>query len=744
MAALEKLNPALYIAYSEWRSTEADAHGDEATSLTLRFEGDLAAIEALGFETMVVEGDTATGILRFRDISAVSEHPGVLSLSIGTEPRLQLDTAVHDIRARASAATKIGYGSSDDGLWHAGLDTAKLTAHPDATGDGVIVAVIDTGIDFAHPAFMKTVTSSAKTTRILRIWDQGLRPASLGECPSASLLRSTRTYGVEFLDNPDAAQPAKKAINAALAGTTTINHRDCDGHGTHVASIAAGRVHLQAGTDRARIGQADDRFNGVAPKADIIAVKFIDVGDNVRFRRSSGFGAKVDDDTRLRDAVMYCLRTARALGKPVVINMSFGSPFEAGDGLDAFSRWLDTTIDPSHPAAPVNADRFPSGAIVVSAIGNDGDPGERLTAEITVPAGGQVTVPFELKDSRGGQNTRWLECTDKLHKPAVGVAFWYARTVPHTALTVALRLPHQADFLPSERLGIGGPRLDRGFIVRGTPRRAVFVTGSNRHHRAILFHSGTEGSINHPDGGTLRRHAIFLDVHPKVRSGVVSYFKGIYELRFFNAGADAVTLFTMCAGDFWAAGKFVDFQIARHLMDDPPPAAGGPGLPAGIDVKNDFSATDPLGRHAISVSSYRDSDGHIVASSSRGPLRDFSRPPGSLARIGNKPDIAAPGDRITAAKSFHEQSLMPPRTRTPKEQAGNRFQTLGGTSMAAPMVAGTVALLLEKEAGLNTTQVRSHLTTSPRAAVDPSVSPARERAYGAGRLDAQQSHDNIP
>jgi hypothetical protein len=51
----------------------------------------------------------------------------------------------------------------------------------------VIVAVIDTGIDFTHPMFMSQLTPTKKT-RIKRIWDQGLTPASLSECPAQSLL----------------------------------------------------------------------------------------------------------------------------------------------------------------------------------------------------------------------------------------------------------------------------------------------------------------------------------------------------------------------------------------------------------------------------------------------------------------------------------------------------------------------------------------------------------------------------
>ncbi|MEI9927554.1 MAG: S8 family serine peptidase [Sphingomonas sp.] len=59
------------------------------------------------------------------------------------------------------------------------------------------------------------------------------------------------------------------AIEAALNGGAALAHRDCIGHGTHVAATAAGGVIFPSG--------GDARLVGVAPEADIIAVKALDV-----------------------------------------------------------------------------------------------------------------------------------------------------------------------------------------------------------------------------------------------------------------------------------------------------------------------------------------------------------------------------------------------------------------------------------------------------------------------------------
>src|SRR5439155_17034029 len=135
--------------------------------------------------------------------------------------------------------------------------------------------------------------SSPKQSRILKIWDQGLTPSSVSECPPSALMASSPTdrYGVEF----DRAQ-----IEAALNGGDSLAHKDCDGHGTHVAGIAAGGTKTTSFSNARRVG--------VAPEADIIAVKFLDTPEKIFYRRPDGsVGAEVFEHPRFRDGVIYCL-----------------------------------------------------------------------------------------------------------------------------------------------------------------------------------------------------------------------------------------------------------------------------------------------------------------------------------------------------------------------------------------------------------------------------------------------------
>jgi subtilisin family serine protease len=199
----------------------------------------------------------------------------------------------------------------------------------------------------------------------------------------------------------------------------------------------------------------------------------------------------------------------------------------------------------------------------------------------------------------------------------------------------------------------------------------------------------------------------------------------------------------LCDQEFWAAGKSVIFSVATTMQN----SSAIPTAP-NLVVTEESSIGDPFGRNVITVAAYDDNNGvggagngDIAAFSSRGPLRDFSDPASPLAVIAVKPDIAAPGVEIRSADGIHTEALTP---RLPSFVAGRRFTDKSGTSMSTPMVAGVIALMLDKKPDLNITEARTALFVAPRAAVNPSAAPASTNAYGRGRVDAMTSHSNTP
>jgi subtilisin family serine protease len=717
----EKLDGGLSAAFLAWQEENNPRDIDAGISVSLRYEGDLSAIEALGFETHMVSGSVALGIVHFKDIPALVAHPGVLWIAAGRRRTVDLDTAVPDIKARGAS---LSGGTPVDGVWHADVTSGLLTNLPNGTGEDVVVAIIDTGIDYKHPMFMSQLTPR-KETRILRIWDQGLTPTNVSDCPDKDLLASANTYGVEYDEND---------IETDLNGGTAILHRDCDGHGTHCAGIAAGGTTFPLAPTR-----GDASKVGVAPKASIIAVKHLDVPEIIRFRLPANTdGDIVGPTARLLDAVVYCLRTARdVLNKPLVISISLGDSSKPGDGLDEEAVFIDGLLD---PGAAEGTNNFPKGVIVVKSAGNNGNIAERRTAKIVVPASGQIVVPLELLDTRGSEYQSWDRCAKQPFKPRVSAHFWYRATVPAAAVQFAMRLPHDSVFGSNVS---NGAEFELGFIpFVGPPPRVNGAPVSTSVHRAG-FKSEIPAAVPHPNGGSVHRHYMRFFVKPKESLGAVTYYLGIYELRIT---APAGTLFHLvCPPQSWGPGLRVRFRISATMQNgDPRPA------PPDITVTEESSSVDSLGRNVITVAAYDDQNGggsaatrgRIAPLSSRGPLRDFSDPASPIPVIAAKPDVAAPGVDIMSADGIDTEPPPLPAVRPPTFFQGIRFTSKQGTSMATPMVAGVIALMLDKKGDLNITEARAALFAAPRPVVNPSTAPDSTNAYGRGRVDALTSHTN--
>lgn len=159
------------------------------------------------------------------------------------------------------------------------------------SGQGVLVGIVDSGVDWQHPDFC----NEDGTSRILRLWDQSLL-AKPGENPPEGY-----AAGVEY---------TKTDIDRALRlsgaeGKQIVREQDFSGHGTSVLGIAAGNGRASGGVNR-----------GVAYTSDIIAVKMGMPGEN-SFPRTA----------ELMQGVDYLVRQAAELGRPMAVNISFGNNY---------------------------------------------------------------------------------------------------------------------------------------------------------------------------------------------------------------------------------------------------------------------------------------------------------------------------------------------------------------------------------------------------------------------------------
>ena len=159
-------------------------------------------------------------------------------------------------------------------------------------GTGILVAVIDSGIDYSHPDFR----NEDGNTRIVELWDQNL-------------------------DQVFDADQINEALRqeGELARYEVVPSRDLSGHGTHVAGIACGNGRASGGL-----------YRGIAPRAPMLIVKLGNADPN-------GFPRT----TELMLAVDYVLRKAAELGLPVAVNLSFGNNYGSHDGTSLLETYLD-------------------------------------------------------------------------------------------------------------------------------------------------------------------------------------------------------------------------------------------------------------------------------------------------------------------------------------------------------------------------------------------------------------------
>ncbi|MCM1256986.1 MAG: S8 family serine peptidase [Roseburia sp.] len=266
----------------------------------------------LGEQVRVVPLDQSYAILTLPEV--LVEPVSKLSNIIYMEKPKRLFFAV-DAAKRASCITALQSpqtGSGDIGV----EGTLNLT------GKGVLVAVIDSGIDYAHPDFC----NPGGTSRILELWDQTL---------DADRLNSTKT---ELNENITYEPPkpygrgvlfTNEMLNQALSQSSGQNRqkivpsRDLSGHGTHVAGIAAGN-------GRASMG----RYRGVAYESELLVVKLGNSGEE-------GF----PKTTELMSAVDFCVREAERFGMPLAVNLSFGNNYGSHSGSSLIETFLNDMSD---------------------------------------------------------------------------------------------------------------------------------------------------------------------------------------------------------------------------------------------------------------------------------------------------------------------------------------------------------------------------------------------------------------
>ncbi|NKF07261.1 S8 family peptidase [Clostridium gasigenes] len=212
------------------------------------------------------------------------------------------------------------------------INEIKLNPYLGLNGRGVLVGMVDSGIDYLNNEFIR----EDGTSRILNIWDQ-----------SAPINYSnTKVYTGDTYDN----EKINEAINASKRGEdpyAIVPTRDEFDHGTRMAGIIGGRGYTEG-------------VGGVASDCDFVIVKLDESLNYKRMLRENGIlNVPAYNNVEVLAGIEYLRRYAEETKKPMVIYLGVGTTSGSRSGDNIISTYINV----------IAAER---GLAIVAGVGNEG------------------------------------------------------------------------------------------------------------------------------------------------------------------------------------------------------------------------------------------------------------------------------------------------------------------------------------------------------------------------------------
>ncbi len=264
-----------------------------------------------------------------------------------------------------STIVQLGYSAfpslfgliSESSLEASGIIRLRNISNFNLRGQGVLIGIIDSGIDYRNPIFRK----ADGTTRIAAIWDQTITSGNFPE---------NIFYGTEY---------TREQIDEALLSEdplSIVQTTDEIGHGTMIAGIAAGNEVPESG------------FFGVAPDAELVVVKLKQAKRYLRQFFIVPEDVPCYQENDILFAVDYIIRVAIKLNRPMAICLALGTSQGAHDGRGTLSSYVSLV-----------AENIGYGFIV--AAGNEGN-GRRHFRGTIDPNTGMDTVELFVGENEPG------------------------------------------------------------------------------------------------------------------------------------------------------------------------------------------------------------------------------------------------------------------------------------------------------------------------------------------------------
>ena len=471
-------------------------------------------------------------------------------------------------------------------------------------GTGVTIAILDSGIDYTHRNLGGPGTTAAYTAAYGASASSAANKTRDGLFPTAKVIEGFDFVGEVWPNGPLAPD---------------VDPIDLQGHGTHVADIAAG-------------GSTDGTHKGVAPGAKLLAVKVCSAittdCNGIALLQGMDFAIDPNGDGAIDDAVD-------------VINLSVATGY--GQREDDLSEAAAILVR--------------LGVVVVAAAGDDGDRPYIIGSPASTP---QVIAVAETRMP----NAFVVPVT--VNAPAA-IAGTYSNTAT----------------LSWAPVGSGVSNAPVVYVGRGCP--AGSVPGQPAEDPYLVSPAGKVALIDRGSCG------VSLKVDRAAKAGAIGALIGLV------APGDA-TSFAYSGGDTFVPSLVITQSLSNLIRSQ---------LNAAQTVLVTYS-------EAIFIPLV----GSVAGNSSRGPNYSYN---------GIKPDIAAPGGSVSASVG-----------------TGTGETVFGGTSGAAPMVAGAVALLRQAEPTLSAMEIKARLVNTAETHVFSNVLTAPGQLapitrIGGGELRANRA-----
>lgn len=504
------------------------------------------------------------------------------------------------------------------------------------SGKDVVVGIIDFGFDYTHPAMYDTTGSKYRIRQVWELNTTGTPPAGY-------------TYGHEIVDS--------NAIKQQL--TDNVEQM----HGTCVAGIAAGSGFLHTG------GNA---YRGMAYESDMILV-------GVR-RDTIGDQWMQGTFTDFIDGINYIFTRAAAMGKPAVINISWGSQSGPHNGSTLFNQACDNLSGP--------------GKIIVMSAGNEGEERIHLSKNFTAT---DTTLRSYLTFTPTPYQRTWIDIWGEPGKSFCANTFLYSSN--------------------------GGVGNSTPFFCLDDSLHETWLIGANGQDSCLLTYMGTQSAFNNQPRLTINvwnKTSDTVGFEVRSQDGLVHLWNEYYFYGYkyqYSSAFDSLNDASALRGN--TQFTVSDMGSAQRVL-----------LVGAYASKVNWA---DLQQNQYSYAGYVGNN-NLVPFSSRGPMTD--------GRV--KPDITAPGLTLATSVSSFDTAYKPGASRASYLVNGTYhnndtfyYSEFIGTSASAPAASGIVALLLQFKPTLTPEELKDLLfATAIQDGFTGVLPPAGNNNWGHGKINA--------